>query len=73
MKARPTYYQYEWAVLLLKSGGGSFLRCVGMRSTPTCVGEPECNSIMERWIRTLKEECKEREVDPILWTGFRYG
>jgi transposase InsO family protein len=21
------------------------------------VGEPECNGIMERWIRTLKEEC----------------
>lgn len=20
-------------------------------------GEPECNGIMERWIRTLKEEC----------------
>jgi transposase InsO family protein len=21
------------------------------------VGEPECNGVMERWIRTLKEEC----------------
>ncbi|MGH2608138.1 MAG: integrase core domain-containing protein [Tepidiformaceae bacterium] len=21
------------------------------------MGEPECNGIMERWIRTLKEEC----------------
>ena len=63
MKARPTYYQYEWAVLLLKLGGGSFLRCVGMRSTPTYVGEPECNSIMERWMRTLKEECKEKCLD----------
>ena len=21
------------------------------------LGEPECNGIMERWIRTLKEEC----------------
>ena len=28
-----------------------------MRSTPTYVGEPECNSVMERWMRTLKEEC----------------
>jgi putative transposase len=24
---------------------------------PSFVGEPECNGIMERWIRTLKEEC----------------
>ena len=33
------------------------LRWLGIRSTPACVGEPECNGIMERWIRTLKEEC----------------
>ena len=33
------------------------LRWLGIRSTPSFVGEPECNGIMERWIRTLKEEC----------------
>ena len=33
------------------------LSWLGMRSTPAYVGEPECNGIMERWIRTLKEEC----------------
>jgi putative transposase len=33
------------------------LRWLGMRSTPASVGEPECNGIMERWLRTLKEEC----------------
>ncbi len=33
------------------------LRWLGIRSTPAYVGEPECNGIMERWIRTLKEEC----------------
>ena len=33
------------------------LRWLGIRSTPSYVGEPECNGIMERWIRTLKEEC----------------
>jgi putative transposase len=33
------------------------LRWLGIRSTPAYVGEPECNGIIERWIRTLKEEC----------------
>jgi len=33
------------------------LRWLGIASTPAYVGEPECNGIMERWIRTLKEEC----------------
>jgi transposase InsO family protein len=33
------------------------LRWLGIRATPSYVGEPECNGIMERWIRTLKEEC----------------
>ena len=27
------------------------------RPSPSYVSEPECNGIMERWIRTLKEEC----------------
>lgn len=33
------------------------LRWLGIRASPSYVGEPECNGIMERWIRTLKEEC----------------
>jgi putative transposase len=33
------------------------LRWLGIASTPSYVGEPECNGVMERWIRTLKEEC----------------
>jgi putative transposase len=33
------------------------LRWLGIHSTPSYVGEPECNGIMERWMRTLKEEC----------------
>jgi hypothetical protein len=27
-----------------------------VRPSPSFVGEPGCNGIMERWIRTLKEE-----------------
>ena len=33
------------------------LRWLGIRSTPSYVGEPECNGVAERFIRTLKEEC----------------
>jgi transposase InsO family protein len=33
------------------------LRWLGIKSTPSYVGEPQCNGIMERWIRTLREEC----------------
>jgi len=33
------------------------LRWLGIGSTPSFVGEPECNGVAERWMRTLKEEC----------------
>ena len=33
------------------------IKWLGIRSTPTYVGEPECNGVAERFIRTLKEEC----------------
>lgn len=33
------------------------LRWLGLRSTPSYVGEPQCNGVAERWMRTLKEEC----------------
>jgi transposase InsO family protein len=33
------------------------LRWLGIRPSPSYVGEPECNGLTERWIRTLKEEC----------------
>ena len=33
------------------------LRWLGIRPSPSFVGEPECNGVMERWLRTLKEGC----------------
>ncbi len=33
------------------------IRWLGIRSTPSYVGEPECNGVAERFMRTLKEEC----------------
>jgi len=32
------------------------IKWLGIRSTPAYVGEPECNGVAERFIRTLKEE-----------------
>ena len=32
------------------------IRWLGIRSTPACVRDPECNGVTERFIRTLKEE-----------------
>ena len=34
----------------------SELRFLGVRSSPAFVGEPECNGVAERFIRTLKEQ-----------------
>jgi transposase InsO family protein len=33
------------------------LKWLGIRSTPSYVGEPECNGVAERFMRTLKERC----------------
>jgi putative transposase len=30
---------------------------LGMTITPSYVGEPECNGVIERFMRTLKEQC----------------
>jgi transposase InsO family protein len=30
---------------------------MGIRSSPAFVGEPECNGLIERFMKTLKEEC----------------
>ena len=36
------------------------LKWLGMTISPSYVGEPECNGGMERFIRTLKEQCLYR-------------
>ncbi|WP_420636638.1 transposase [Candidatus Palauibacter sp.] len=33
------------------------IKWLGIRSMPAYLGEPECNGVAERFIRTLKEEC----------------
>ena len=33
------------------------LAWLGIRHSPAFVGEPQCNGVIERFIRTLKEQC----------------
>jgi transposase InsO family protein len=33
------------------------VKWLGMTISPSYVGEPECNGVMERFIRTLREQC----------------
>ena len=33
------------------------MKWLGIRDSPAFVGEPECNGLIERFMRTLKEEC----------------
>lgn len=33
------------------------MKWLGIQSSPVFVGEPECNGLIERFMRTLKDEC----------------
>jgi transposase InsO family protein len=49
--------RHDWGPQYMAHQFAGELAWLGIRSTPAFVGEPECNGVMERWIRTLKEEC----------------
>ncbi len=49
--------RHDWAPQYTARQFAAELRWLGIRSTPAYVGEPECNGIIERFMRTLKEEC----------------
>lgn len=49
--------RHDWALQYTAHQFAAELRWLGIRSTPAYGGEPECSGIMERGIRTLKEEC----------------
>ena len=36
---------------------GAELRWLGIQHSPSFVGEPQCNGVIERFMRTLKEQC----------------
>ena len=40
-----------------RTPGSGEVRWLGMTISPSYVGEPECNGVIERFMRTLKEQC----------------
>lgn len=49
--------RHDWGPQYAAHQSQGELRWLGIRSTPAYVGEPECNGVAERFMRTLKEEC----------------
>ena len=49
--------RHNWGSQYRAKGFRAEIGWLGIRSTPAYVGEPECNGIAERFLRTLKEEC----------------
>jgi len=49
--------RHDWGPQYTAAQFQGELSWLGIRSTPSFVGEPECNGITLRFMRTLKEEC----------------
>ena len=54
---RPGRLRHDWGSQYRARQFQAEIKWLGIRSTPAYVGEPECNGVAERFIRTLKEEC----------------
>lgn len=55
--ARGVKIRCDWGPQYIADAWITEVRWLGMTITPSYVGEPECNGVMERFIRTLKEQC----------------
>jgi putative transposase len=49
--------RHDWGPQYTARQFNAELKWMGIRSSPAFVGEPECNGLIERFMRTLKEEC----------------
>jgi putative transposase len=47
----------DWGPQYIADAWINEVKWLGMTISPSYVGEPECNGVMERFIRTLKEQC----------------
>jgi putative transposase len=47
----------DWGPQYIADAWINEVKWLGMTLSPSYVGEPECNGVMERFIRTLKEQC----------------
>ncbi len=49
--------RHDWGPQYTARQFNAELKWLGIRDSPAYVGEPECNGLIERFMRTLKEEC----------------
>lgn len=54
--ARGLGVRCDWGPQYIGDAWISEVRWLGMTITPAYVGEPQCNGVIERFIRTLKEQ-----------------
>jgi putative transposase len=55
--ARGLQIRCDWGPQYVAAAWINEVKWLGMTISPSYVGEPECNGVMERFIRTLKEQC----------------
>ena len=55
--ARGLKIRCDWGPQYIADAWIAEVKWLGMTISPSYVGEPECNGVMERFIRTLKEQC----------------
>lgn len=55
--ARGLQIRCDWGPQYVADAWINEVKWLGMTISPSYVGEPECNGVMERFIRTLKEQC----------------
>jgi putative transposase len=55
--ARGRRIRCDWGPQYIADAWINEVKWLGMTITPSYVGEPECNSVIERFMRTLKEQC----------------
>ncbi|MGH7373738.1 MAG: IS3 family transposase [Candidatus Rokuibacteriota bacterium] len=55
--ARGVKIRCDWGPQYIADAWIAEVKWLGMTITPSYVGEPQCNGVIERFIRTLKEQC----------------
>lgn len=55
--ARGLTLRCDWGPQYIAQAWIAEMQWLGMTISPSFVGEPECNGVAERFIRTLKEQC----------------
>jgi putative transposase len=55
--ARGLSVRSDWGPQYTSHAFGAELAWLGIQHSPSFVGEPQCNGVIERFMRTLKEQC----------------